>query len=316
MRHIHESAQFTEELEGQRLDKALSVVWSQYSRAKLTQWLKQGAILVDGQAMNPKIKVKGCEQVVLDVDVVEDESLEPQKMDLDIVFEDDDVLVVNKPTHCVVHPAAGNESNTLLNGLIYHCPLLKALPRAGIVHRLDKDTTGLMVVAKSLEAHHKLVDALQRRDVHRKYQALVQGQLVCGKTVHTMMNRHPRNRLKMAVADDGKEAITHFTVKEKFSTYSLLDVKLETGRTHQIRVHMSHIGHPIVGDTLYGAKPKFPKRSSDALKQALEHTKSQLLHAYQLGFAHPITGEYVEFDAPIPESFEQVLAHLRKEDAL
>lgn len=298
-----------------RLDKVLAELMPEYSRAKLVEWLKEGSILIDGESREPKSKVVGGERVVMKAELVAHEDNVPEQMDLDIRHEDEYLLVLNKPAGLVVHPAAGHQRGTLLNGLLHHCPGLEVLPRAGIVHRLDKDTTGLMVVAKTLEAHHGLVKILQSRDIERRYYALVQGALVSGASVKTFMGRHPNNRIKMAVTKEGKEAVTHYRLKEKFFGHTLLDVKLETGRTHQIRVHMNHIGHPCVGDPIYGGRSKFPKGCTDELREILTNFSRQALHAYQLGFEHPITHEPVLVELPIPEDFESLLNSLREAEA-
>lgn len=294
-----------------RLDKALADLLPQYSRAKLVEWLKAGSILVDGERREPKSKVMGGECVILRAQLQAHEENVAQDIPLDIIFEDSHLLVLNKPANLVVHPAAGHQQGTLLNGLLNHCSGLEILPRAGIVHRLDKDTTGLMVVAKTLEAHHGLVKILQAREIERHYVALVQGALVSGGTVETMMGRHPVHRTKMAVTKDGKEAVTHYRLREKFAANTLLDIKLETGRTHQIRVHMNHIGHPCVGDPLYGGRAKFPKGCTQEMRKVISDFNRQALHAYRLSFEHPITGESMSFEAPIPEDFTHLLAALR-----
>jgi len=238
---------------------------------------------------------------------------------LDIAYEDDHILVINKPAGLVVHPAAGNYTGTLLNGLLHHVPSNESIPRAGIVHRLDKDTTGLMVVAKSLEAHNALIQQLQARSVHREYQAITQGVMTGGGTVDEPMARHPQARTKMAVVSDnggksgGKDAITHYRVIERFPNHTHIRVKLETGRTHQIRVHMAHIGYSLVGDMVYGGRLKLPKGATAELHDMLRNFKRQALHAGKLGLIHPVSEEYMEWQVPPPEDFNLLLEMLKKD---
>ncbi|HPY42534.1 MAG TPA: 23S rRNA pseudouridine(1911/1915/1917) synthase RluD, partial [Thiolinea sp.] len=240
---------------------------------------------------------------------------EAEDIPLDIVYEDDDLLVLNKPTDLVVHPAAGNWSGTLVNGLLHYNPKLEYLPRAGIVHRLDKDTTGLMIVAKTLEAHSALVELLQERDVSREYLALVQRPVISGGTIEANIGRHHIDRLKMAVIEGGKEAITHYRIEERFRHHTLLRVALETGRTHQIRVHLTANNMPIVGDQLYGGRPRVPAGISGELREALQTFPRQALHATRLGLTHPMTAEPMEWEVPVPEDMARLLDLLRAEDA-
>ncbi|CAG0899682.1 unnamed protein product [Cyprideis torosa] len=279
-----------------RLDQALAALFPDLSRARLQIWVDDGRVTVDNQPCRKKDRLRGGE--TLRVDIVEEApevEFLPEDIPLDIVYEDDDILVINKPAGLVVHPGAGNWSGTLLNGLLHHDPRLALVPRAGIVHRLDKDTSGLMLVAKNLAAHKALVDALSLRDVSREYVALVQGVMIAGGTVDSPIGRHSRDRKRMAVTIGGKEAITHYRVADRFASHSLVDVKLETGRTHQIRVHLSSIHFPIVGDPVYGGRLRLPVGASDELIEALQGFRRQALHARKLGLLHPVTGELMEW---------------------
>ncbi len=298
---------------GQRLDKALAQLFPQFSRAYLQQALKQGKILVDQKIVPAKYLIKGQEVLACDLsEVARDETIHAEKIPLNIIFEDNDILVLNKPVGLVVHPGAGNWQGTLVNGLVHHCPSLAALPRAGIVHRLDKDTSGLLVVAKNREAHHALVQQLQARTMHREYLALVYGELTAGGKIKGDIGRDPDDRLKMALVAEGKEAITHYRLVERFPNFTLLRVTLETGRTHQIRVHLNSIRHPIVGDPLYGRGLRLPKDASPELTNALKSFKHQALHAVKLSFIHPLSHQSVEFSAALPEDFAHFLVLLAK----
>ena len=303
------------ELAGLRLDAALAKLLPDYSRSRLTGWIKDGAVLLNGKHAQPKDKLVGGE--VLQVTIVpteENQAFAAEPMDLDIVYEDDSVLVVNKPAGMVVHPAAGNWSGTLVNALLHYNAGLEMLPRAGIVHRLDKDTTGLMVVAKTLEAHTALVAALQERDVSREYLALVHGNVVAGSTIEANIGRHPVDRKRQAVTDGGKEAITHYRIEERFTHHTLLRVSLETGRTHQIRVHLSHKHMPIVGDQVYGGRPRFPAGASETVRQTVQQFPRQALHATRLGLVHPTTGEFMQWEVPVPDDMATLFAVLRAKE--
>lgn len=314
MKTIEHQLTIPESLASQRLDKALAEVLPQYSRAKLVEWLKNGEILINGQVLAPKVKVQGLESVQVKAQLQQEETHRPEPIELDIVFEDEHILVLNKKAGQVVHPAAGHHDGTLLNGLLHHAPILSTLPRAGIVHRLDKDTTGLMVVAKSLEAHHQLVKLLHDREIDRHYFAICNGYMIAGKTIETQFGRHPVNRLKMAVVKEGKPAITHIRVAQRFKAHTLVDVKLQTGRTHQIRVHMSHIKYPLVGDPLYGGRNKLPTGCDEALRETLSNFKRQALHAYQLKFAHPISQAPLSFEAPMPDDMLMLINQLKRSE--
>ena len=304
------------EFAGCRLDQTAAQLLGDYSRARVQQWIKQGDLRVDGQVKKPKEKLLGGECLTLDTVLEPEGDWQPELIQLDIVYEDDDILVINKPAGLVVHPAAGNRQGTLLNGLLNHCPDLEAIPRAGIVHRLDKDTTGLMVVAKTLAAHHSLVKQLQARTVSREYQAVCFGVMTGGGTVEAHIGRHPRVRTKMAVVKSGgKEAITHYRVEQRFADFTHVRVKLETGRTHQIRVHMAHIGYPLVGDSVYAGRLKVPRGASDTLIEALRSFPRQALHAGELGLIHPQHEDYMHWEAPLPGDMVQLLAVLNQENA-
>lgn len=291
-----------EQQQGERIDKALSSLQTEWSRTQIGNWISEGIIQVNGEAVKAKYKVKAGDVIAIDVPEVEELDVVAENLDLDIVYEDADVLVVNKPKGMVVHPAPGHMTGTLVNGLMYHCKDLSGINgvlRPGIVHRIDKDTSGLLMVAKNDTAHESLVNQLVNKTVTRKYIALVHGHIAHDKgTIDAPIGRDQKDRQKQAVVDNGKHAVTHFQVVERFGDYTLLECRLETGRTHQIRVHMNYIGFPLVGDPKYG-----PKKTIDF--------GGQVLHAATLGFDHPSTGEYLEFEAPLPADYEQLLKDLR-----
>jgi len=308
-----------DDLAHQRLDQALAKIFPDYSRSRLTQWLKQDQIKIDGKTGRSKDKVKGGEHVVIHA-VLEDEQWEAESIPLTIIHEDNDILVLNKPAGVVVHPAQGNFSHTIVNALLYHCPALGQLPRAGLIHRLDKDTTGLLVVAKNLVAHHALVKAMQERKIQRTYQAIVYGKTPIKGTIHTLYGRHPQQRLKMAVYAEssvsGKQAITHYKTKNFYAPFSLLEVSLETGRTHQIRVHLAHIKFPIVGDNLYGISGKQLSQSqnlSEELRETLLNFHRQTLHAWRLKLQHPVTQEWLSWAAPLPDDMQYLLELIKNQ---
>ncbi|MFZ1386281.1 MAG: 23S rRNA pseudouridine(1911/1915/1917) synthase RluD [Thiolinea sp.] len=302
------------EMAQQRLDQVVASLCPQYSRSQLQKWIKSGQVLVDNKPLKPKERLTGGEQIIIHATQEVQTRSEAEAMSLNIVYEDDAILVLNKPADLVVHPGAGNWSGTLVNGLLHYDPQLEYLPRAGIVHRLDKDTTGLMVVAKTLAAHNSLVEQLQERDVSREYLALVQRPVIAGGTIEGNIGRHHIDRLKMAVIEGGKEAITHYRVEERFRHHTLLRVALETGRTHQIRVHLTANNMPIVGDQLYGGRPRVPAGISGELREALQTFPRQALHATRLGLVHPMTEEELEWEAPVPADMESLLALLRTEE--
>ena len=309
------TARIPDELAGQRLDQALARMFPDYSRSRLKAWLLDGSVLVDGAAWRPRDPVQGGETVVLNVTADVVVRAEPEPMALEIVFEDDDLLVINKPAGLVVHPGAGNASGTLMNGLLAHVPQLESLPRAGIVHRLDKDTSGLLLVAKSLPAHTALVRALADRTISRQYLAICNGVLTGGGKIDAAIDRHPVDRTRMAVRETGRPAVTHYTVIERFRAHTFVKVVLETGRTHQIRVHFAHRRHPLVGDPVYGGRLALPAGASEALRDALRSFRRQALHAERLQLKHPVTGEDLSFEAPPPKDFEALLQTLRQDMA-
>ncbi|MFZ5558785.1 MAG: 23S rRNA pseudouridine(1911/1915/1917) synthase RluD [Pseudomonadota bacterium] len=292
------------EAAGLRLDQALARLLPRYSRSRLAAWIRDGCVQVDGRAASPKDKVRGGE--LIELAPAQDPAVTafaPEPIPLAIVYEDDQLLVLDKPPGRVVHPGSGNWQGTLLNALLHRCPALAAVPRAGIVHRLDKDTSGLMVVAKTLSAHASLVRQLAARDVRREYLALVQGDVNRGGTVDAPVGRHPTQRTRMAVVARGKPALTRYEVLERFGPCTLLRCRLETGRTHQIRVHLTSIGHPLVGDPVY--------RRNAALPAPCRAFRRQALHATTLAFVHPQSGRTLRFDAPPPSDLAELLAALR-----
>jgi len=298
-------------LRGLRFDRALAELVPDCSRARLQQWIRSGAATLDARVVRARDRVMGGERVVIDARLEEQTRDAAEPIELDLVYEDAALLVINKPAGLVVHPAAGNPHGTLLNALLHHDPALAALPRAGIVHRLDKGTSGLLVVARSLAAHKALVDALAAREVHRAYLAVVNGVLTAGGSVDAPVGRHPVDRKRMAVVSGGKPALTHYRVEARFRAHSLLRVQLETGRTHQIRVHLAHRHHPIVGDPVYGGRLRLPAGASAALVTALQGFRRQALHATRLALQHPLSGEPVSWEAPMPADMTQLVEVLR-----
>lgn len=299
-----------EDLQGLRLDQALARALPQYSRARLQSWIEAGAIQVDGRRPRAKDKVVGGERVRIEARLEVDAEVAPEVMPLEIVFKDRSLFVINKPPGMVVHPGAGNTHHTLQNALLALDPKLAVVPRAGLVHRLDKDTSGLLVVARTPEVHTTLVAALAEREIERHYIALCSGVLTGGGTIDEPIGRHRSQRIKMAVRSDGRPSVTHYRLMKRFRAHTLLHVQLESGRTHQIRVHLAHIGHPVVGDPVYGGRRRFPAGASPALIAELEGFKRQALHAARLKLAHPVTGEEVEWEAPLPADMAHLVAVL------
>ncbi len=302
-------------LSGYRLDKALAELFPDYSRARLQQWIREGQVLVNAVPLRAKDKVLGGEDIQIVAESSEEVTWEAQDLPLNILYEDEDVLVINKPAGLVVHPGAGNAHNTLVNALLFHAPELSDVPRAGIIHRLDKDTSGILVVARNLTAHTSLINQQQAREFKREYQAVIMGVLVSGGTVNAPIDRHPNLRTQMAVVEEGKgrPAITHYRVMQRYRAHTLVRVKLETGRTHQIRVHMLYKRHPIVGDPVYGGRFRIPPASSVEFLETLRTFGRQALHAEILGFVHPRTGEMMEWSAPPPEDMQNLLAALAQD---
>lgn len=296
-----------------RFDQIAAKLFPQYSRARLQAWIKTGELTVDGKTRLGKEKLQGGEVLHLNAKLPEDVVNVPQDVPFEVIYEDEDVIVVNKQAGLIVHPGAGAPDGTLLNGLLFRFPELTSVPRAGIVHRLDKDTTGLMVVARTLEAHTCLIEQLQSREMGREYEAVVMGQMTGGGQVEEPIGRHPTARTKMAVHPMGKEAITHYRILERFRHHTHLRLKLETGRTHQIRVHMSHLNYPLVGDTTYAGRFRLPKGIIPELKEELKGFNRQALHAQQLEFYHPAKDELMHFEAPLPEDFVSLLLVMQQD---
>lgn len=304
-------AQIPDELGGKRLDQVLAKLFEQYSRSRLQAWVKTGSVTIDGQILRSKDKVAAGQHISIDVPEMVETNAQAQAISLDIVFEDEQIIVINKQAGLVVHPAAGNPDGTLLNALLHHDESLNGLPRGGIVHRIDKETTGLLVVARTLSAHKYLVEQLQEHNISREYLAITQGVMTAGGTVEAALGRHPVNRKRMAVVSHGgKEAVSHYRVLQRYRAHTAIKVNLETGRTHQIRVHMAHIRYPLVGDQVYGGRFRIPAHSEDSFVDVLRNFKRQALHAQTLRFEHPISGEDVEFHAPVPEDMQQLMTAL------
>lgn len=312
-----------EALQGLRLDQALAKLIPEYSRSQLQQWIKSGQVSVNRDIQtHVRYAVQAEDEIYLHATLTAQSDWQAQALPLTIVYEDDDIIVINKSAGLTVHPGAGNPDQTLVNALLHHDQRLEHVPRAGLVHRLDKDTTGLLVVARTLAAHNQLVQALQAREIKREYQALVNGTIISGNTVDAAIGRHPRKRTLMAVVPGGKPAVTHYRVLEKFPAHTLLRLQLETGRTHQIRVHMQHIKHPIVGDPIYG-KWYFPNKISnrdsdrfhsekfETAKQLFLDFKRQALLAWRLSLAHPVSGEILSWEAPLPDDMQAIVSALR-----
>jgi 23S rRNA pseudouridine1911/1915/1917 synthase len=298
---------------GQRLDQVLAALFPDFSRTRLQQWLRAGHVSVDGRSLRARDKVWGGEHITVTAMVEVEVPWRGEAMPLEILYEDSALIVINKPPGLVVHPAAGNRVGTLVNALLHHAPELANVPRAGVVHRLDKDTSGLLVVARTLAAHTHLVAQLQARSVKREYFAIVVGVMTAGATIEAPVGRHPTERTRMAVVVGGRDAVTHYRVLERFRGHTYLRVNLETGRTHQIRVHMAHLHYPLVGDPTYGGRLRLPADSSSALQEALRHFKRQALHAGVLGLIHPESGAALHWEAPLPADMQQLLEALRSD---
>ncbi|MDW1943159.1 23S rRNA pseudouridine(1911/1915/1917) synthase RluD [Vibrio sp. Vb0599] len=299
---------------GQRLDQAIAELFADFSRSRLKEWLLDGKVQVDGEVVTkPRTKVMGGEEITLQAELEDEERWEAQDIPLDIVYEDEDIIVLNKPRDFVVHPGAGTPDGTVLNALLHHYPDIAEVPRAGIVHRLDKDTTGLMVVAKTVPAQTRLVRALQKRNITREYEAIAIGRMTAGGKVDQPIGRHSTKRTLMAVAPMGKPAVTHYRVAERFREHTRIRLRLETGRTHQIRVHMSYLQHPLLGDIAYGGRARIPTGASEELTAMIRGFDRQALHAVMLRFEHPITGEVLEFHAPVPDDMVVMTEALRQD---
>lgn len=314
MNELRLSTEIEQSQLGMRLDQALSELFPDYSRSRIKDWITNNKVAVNNIIVNkPKEKVLGGEIITINAEIEQEIYHQPEDIKLDIVYEDSDILVINKPRDLVVHPGAGNPDGTVLNALLHYYPDIARVPRAGIVHRLDKDTTGLMVVAKTIMAQTHLVESLQLREITREYEAVVMGIITAGGTVDQPITRHPTKRTHMAVFPTGKPAVTHYRVMEKYRLHTRLRLRLETGRTHQIRVHMAHIAHPLIGDPLYGGRPRPPKGASESFIQTLRDFNRQALHATMLRLYHPITGEQMEWHAPIPEDMQKLIKFLQED---
>jgi len=303
-----------DESAGLRLDQALAQLFPEFSRGRITKWIKAGEVSVDEQQLRPRDSVAGGEHIVIaaHIEVVDDTWI-AEAIQLDIIHEDDDVVIINKPAGMVVHPGAGNHQGTLVNALLHHSPQLEAIPRAGIVHRIDKGTTGLLMIAKTLQAHHSLVNQLQKRTVLREYQAIAMGVMTAGGTVDEPIGRHPVDRKRQAVVGSGKHAITHYRVEHRYRAHTHIRCKLETGRTHQIRVHMAHIRYPLLGDPVYGGRIRLPKGASEHTIETLQGFRRQALHAGLLGFIHPTTEQEVSWQIEMPKDMSNILTALAKD---
>lgn len=311
---IQLTAEVPSDLGGQRLDQVAAQLFDEYSRSRLTAWIKEGRLTVDDAVLRPKDVVHGGAVLSLQAEQEAQGEWVAQDIPLNIVYEDEHILVIDKPAGLVVHPAAGHADGTLLNALLHHVPDIVNVPRAGIVHRLDKDTTGLMVVAKTLQAQTKLVDQLQKRSVSRIYECICIGVITSGATIDAPIGRSSANRQRMAVIDGGKPAVTHYRVLERFRSHTHVRVKLETGRTHQIRVHMTHAGYPLVGDPLYAGRFRIPPAASPTLVQTLKEFPRQALHARFLELEHPATGQRMKWTSPLPEDLVWLLSLLRQDN--
>ena len=300
---------------GERLDSSLSEMLPDYSRSKITTWIKSGDALIDGKSFKPKDKAIGAEIVCLTLNQKQNNDWSAEKIPLNVVYEDEDIIVINKQFGLVTHPGAGNWSGTLANALLYYDPVLSTLDRAGIVHRLDKNTSGLMVIARNEKSQKYLVEQLQRHSVDREYSAIVYGHMIAGGSVDEPIGRDPKDRVKQAVLMSGKDAITHYRAIDRFKSHTHVKAVLETGRTHQIRVHLSYVGHSLIGDPMYGGRVRFPKKASEELKDALLNFKRQALHSKKLSLTHPISGESMSWKAPLPDDMTKLLEVLKKFDS-
>ncbi len=299
-------------MSGGRLDRVASDLIDGYSRARLQIWIKDGTITLDGAVVPPRFRVQGGELIFADLPETAsaDTQVNAQPLALDIHYQDDHLLVINKPAGLVMHTAPGNYSGTLQNGLLHLDPALAGIPRAGIVHRLDKETSGLVMVARTLKAHNSLVQQLQERSVHRVYDAVLVGVPVAGGTVDEPIGRHPVDRKRMSVNEKGKPAITHYRIARKFKRHSHIRVRLETGRTHQIRVHMAHVRYPLIGDVVYGGRRQIPGGVGDAVKDAVMSFPRQALNATELGIEHPDDGRQIKWQVPLPNDMRTLLETL------
>jgi len=305
--------QIPAEQAGKRLDQVLALLQPEVTRSQWQQWIEAGRVRLNGALPRKRDRVQGGETVSVEIPAAPASGHTAEAIPLDVVYEDQAVLVINKPPGLVVHPGAGNPEGTLLNALLHHAPGLDALPRAGIVHRLDKDTSGLLVVAKTEVARQSLIGQLQDRSMSREYQAVVNGVLIAGKTVVAPIGRHRVDRKRMAVTERGKPAVSHVRVLKKFRAHTLVAVKLESGRTHQIRVHLAHINYPVLGDPVYGGRARLPKEAGPKLVNVLQNFRRQALHAAKLTLVHPVTGERMQWEAPLPADMRELIGVLEKD---
>jgi len=304
-----------ERMTGDRLDVALSEMLPDYSRSKITSWIKSGDALINNKAFKPKDKVNGSQMVSLSLNKKQNNDWSAENIAINIIFEDEDIIIINKPFGLVTHPGAGNWNGTLANALLYYDPKLSKLDRAGIVHRLDKNTSGLMVIARNEKSQKYLVEQLQSHSVAREYSAIVYGHMISGGSVNDPIGRDPKDRIKQAVSSNGKDATTHYRVIDRFKSHTHVKAILETGRTHQIRVHLSHIGYPLLGDPMYGGRVRFPKKASEILKESLLGFKRQALHSKKLTLNHPSTGELMSWKSPLPDDMLNLLNILSEFDS-
>ena len=301
---------------GNRLDSSLSEMLPQYSRSKITAWIKSGDALINNKTFKPKDKVTKSEEVSLTLTQKQNNNWLAEDIPIKIIYEDQDIIVINKDFGLVTHPGAGNSTGTLANALLYYDSNLSKLDRAGIVHRLDKNTSGLMVVARNAKSQKYLVEQLQNHSVHREYSAIVYGHMIAGGTIDEPIGRDSKDRVKQAVSMSGKDAVTHYRAIDRFKSHTHVKAILETGRTHQIRVHLSHVGHSLIGDVMYGGRVRFPKKASEELKLALVNFKRQALHSKKLTLTHPISGDLMSWKAPLPDDMQKLLDELKKYDSL
>jgi len=310
---ISRTATVPAEMAGLRIDRAAARIWSDYSRSRIQQWIESGALTVDGGVAERSLRLKGGETLAIEAELEPVLELVPEPIPIDVVYQDRDLIVVNKPAGLVVHPGAGNPRGTLLNALLHFDPSLALVARAGLVHRLDKDTSGLLVVARTVSAQQRLAAMLERRQIKRIYRAVCQTALTGGGVIDAPIDRNPRDRTRMAVRQGGREALTHYRLLERFRAHSHVELELSTGRTHQIRVHMAHIRAPLVGDPVYGQRPRLPRHPTEELRRAIQGFPRQALHAMRLELAHPADGHPLRFERPLPEDIEHLLAVLRRD---
>lgn len=310
---IHVQLTIPDEMGGGRLDQVLAKLLPDYSRTQIQEWIKAAKMTVNNKPCKARDILIGGENITIDAERKIQPAFQAQPIDLNIVYEDDALLVINKPVGMVVHPAAGNQNNTLLNALLHHVPALKELPRAGIIHRLDKDTSGLLVIAKTWASLTDLTAQMKARTIHRVYQAIVFGLLTSGGKVDEPIGRHPIQRKRMTVIETGKPSVTHFRVIERYRNHTRIRVQLETGRTHQIRVHMAHIRYPLLGDPVYGGRLQLPRGASPALVEILRRFKRQALHASELGLIHPVTQQEMRWQAPLPDDLQELIRILKED---